>query len=156
MNAGLAFGAIRNLLQSEVWLSHTWQVIGQVETIMNSAKDAGNWRARLRDHGRREYLRPFSGCACERMLQEVDQFATLTSDNPNQKVNVEDIARHWFRAAQAIGGRCSPPGEDKGFEAARHRVLKGDGIAQMNHLRAVASRRAEAEERHMLVLREDG
>ncbi len=152
MNAFLAFGAIRDLLQSEVWLSHTWQVISQLETIMNSAKDAETGVRGYVITGDAKYLKPFLDARVNVLLQ-IDQLASLTSDNPNQKVNVDELrATVTERLKQLDGGIATR--RDQGFEAARDRVLKGDGIMQMNHLRAVASR-AQAEERHMLVLREE-
>ncbi len=152
INAGLAFGAIHNLLQSEFWLSHTWQVIGQVETIMGSAKDLETGVRGYVITGELEYLRPYQD-ARSRIFQEVDQFATLTSDNVRQKPNAEDMrALVQQRVTQLEGGVTLR--RDKGFEAARQRVLAGNGIAQMTELRAIAGR-AEAEERRLLVIRID-
>ncbi len=152
LNAFLAFGAIRDLLQSEFWLSHTWRVISQLEIVMGSAKDAETGVRGYVITGDDKYLKPFL-YARSNVLLQIDEFAALTADNPNQKKNVDEFrATATERLAQLDGGVAVR--RDQGFEAARDRVLKGDGIAQMNQLRAIASR-AQAEERRMLVIRED-
>ncbi len=151
MNAFFAVGAIRELLESETWLSHTWQVIGQLETIMSSAKDAETGVRGYVITGDGKYLAPFVYARTD-ILRQIDQFAALTADNPNQNGNVDELrATAVERLSQLNEGVAIR--RDKGFDAARARVLQGDGMAQMNHLRAVANQ-AQAEERRLLVVRE--
>ncbi len=151
VDAMLAFGAIHNLLQSEFWLSHTWQVIGQVETIMGSTKDLETGVRGYVITGNPIYLNPYVDARAE-ILQQIDQLARLTSDNINQVRNVDEMRTLvQQRLAQLDGGITTRRNE--GFEAARQRVLQGTGIAQMMQLRTIAARE-EAEEDRLLTIRE--
>ncbi len=152
VNAFLAFGAIHNLLQSEFWLSHTWQVIGQIRTIIGSANDAETGAGGFVLTGDGKYLNSFLEARAN-LLKQVEEFAKLTADNPNQKQNANDLrAIVSQRLAQLDDG--AQMRRDRDFDAARLSGLKSNGFAQMTHLRAVASR-AEDEERRLLVIRED-
>lgn len=151
INAFFAFGAIRNLLQSEFWLSHTWQVIGTLDQMMSSAKDAETGVRGYVITGDAKYLQPYLD-ARSGVLIDIQEFATLTADNPNQKGNADELRATVVQRLQQLEGGVQIR-RDEGFEAARARVLKGDGLLQMTHLRAVANR-AEAEERRLLVIRE--
>ena len=104
LNAFLAFGAIRDLLQSEFWLSHTWRVISQLEIVMGSAKDAETGVRGYVITGDDKYLKPFLYARANVLLQ-IDEFAALTADNPNQKKNVDEFrATATERLAQLDGG----------------------------------------------------
>ncbi len=150
VNAFFAFAAVHSLLQSEYWLSHTWQVIGQVEAVMNSATEAETGVRGYVITGDGQYLHPFLD-ARSRIVKQTDEFASLTADNPGQKVNANNMRTVVQSRLKRLQGGVDVRRE-KGFEAARARVLQGDGLAEMTHLHAIAAE-AEAEERRLLTLR---
>ncbi len=151
LNSGFAFASIHNLLRSAYWLSHTWQVIGQMENIMSATKDAETGVRGYVITGDVAYLQPYL-IARGSILQQVDHLASLTSDNINQKATIGTLrVRVEQRLDQLQGGVDIR--RNLGFEAARNRVLTGDGKAQMTELRSIASS-LEAEEMRLLALRQ--
>ena len=151
VNAGFAFASIHNLLRSAYWLSHTWQVIGQVERIMGSVKDAETGVRGYVITGENTYLQNYS-TARSTIFSQVDEFATLTSDNVNQRANADDLRRLvQARLTQLEGG--VEVRRTQGFEAARIRVLAGTGLAQMTEIRRIATV-TEAEELRLLTIRQ--
>lgn len=151
VNAGFAVAAIHSLVRSANWLSHTWQVIGQTERIMGSAKDAETGVRGFVITGDPAYLRSYLA-ARSTIFSEVDEFARLTSDNINQKANADNLREQVQQRLTQLQGGVETR-RDKGFEAARDRVLTGEGLAQMTKLRAIASD-VEEEEMRLLGLRE--
>ncbi len=151
VNAGFAVAAIHNLVRSANWLSHTWQVIGQTERIMGSAKDAETGVRGFVITGDPAYLQSYNA-ARSTIGSEVDEFERLTSDNINQKESADNLRDQvQQRLAQLQGG--VEIRRERGFEAARDRVLTGEGLAQMRKLRGIASG-IESEEMRLLALRE--
>ena len=90
VNAWLAFGAVNSLLKSEYWVEHTWHVIVQVERIVGSAKDAETGVRGYFVTGKESYLEPYL-TAQKELPAELDQFESLTADNPAQQANLQQL-----------------------------------------------------------------
>src|ERR1700735_1040234 len=84
VNAWFAFRAVNELLASEGWVEHTWEVINQVERIMGSAKDAETGTRGFLITGDETYLQPYRQ-ALQDLPAELDRFESLTRDSPSQQ-----------------------------------------------------------------------
>lgn len=152
LNGWFAFAAVRSLLRSETWLAHTWQVIGQIEGIINSTTDAESAARSYLIMGDEQSLRPFIKARGE-VLHQVDEVAALTSDNLHQKPNVNairDVIEQRFAMLQgSVDARRT-----HGYDAARSLVISGNGLGESTRLRDIANQ-MEAEERRLLAIREE-
>ena len=151
VNAGFAFAAIQSLLRSASWLSHTWQAIGQTESIMSSVRDG---EAGVRGYiitGNTQYLKGYL-TARGTIQSQVEAFARLTADNIKQKANVDNLRLHIGRRMEQLQTAVEIR-RDQGFEAARDRALAGNGLAETDNLRVIAAD-IESEELRLLSLRQ--
>ena len=149
-NAWFAFRSVQELLDSEHWVEHTWQVINQVERIMSSAVDAetGNRGFLLTDDP--SYLAPYTG-AVHDLPAELDRFTSLTSDNPSQQTRVTELRAVLEQRLELLerGIELRRSGNANGVEAL---VVSGTGKTNMDHVRSIADQ-MEGEERRLLAVR---
>jgi signal transduction histidine kinase len=149
-NAWFAFSAVDELLQSEYWVEHTWQVINQVERIMGSAKDAETGSRGFLLTGDEAYLAPYVSGTRE-LPVEIEAFRKLTSDNPVQQQRITEmeavLEQRLALLAQGVAKRRS---QDPDVVA--NIVLTGTGKVQMDRLRQMADV-MEADERRLLATR---
>lgn len=152
LNAWFAFAAVRSLLRSEMWRAHTWQVVGQIESMLNSATDAENAARGYLIMGDERALQPYTLARAD-VMRQMDEVASLTADNLHQKPNmdaVSDVMEQRFAMLQgSIDARRS-----HGYDAARALIVSGNGLGEITRLREVADR-MEAEERRLLTIREE-
>ncbi len=149
-NAWFAFRSIHVLLDNEQWVQHTWQVIYQVERIMGSAKDAETGNRGFLITGDETYLEPYS-LALTELPRELDQFGTLTADNPAQG---EHLAEMRAVLTQRLGLLYEgiEQRRTRSADTVRIMTISGTGKTEMDHLRQIADA-GEAEERRLLALR---
>ena len=89
-NAWFAFRSVQELLDSEHWVEHTWQVINQVERIMSSAVDAETGNRGFLHH--RTPLLPRSvHLRGPRLPAELDNFACSHPITPSQQTRVTEM-----------------------------------------------------------------
>jgi signal transduction histidine kinase len=152
LNTWFAVSAVRSLLDSESWLAHTWEVIGQNEHLMLTLTNAESSARGFMITGREESLVNFQS-ASRSLPEDIQHFKDLSADNPVQQANINDagplIRNRMLMLQQVIGVR-----QNSGFEAAQAVALNGLGTAEMDKLRAVIAR-MDAEERRLLVNRAD-
>ena len=150
LNTAIAMHALATLDASQHWVEHTWEVMGQVERIMGSAKDAETGARGFLITNEPEYLAPYTSGTRE-LPDELDRFALLTQDNPTQVRNLSMmravVAERLDLLRQGLGMKTN--GEESSLQAL---VLSGTGKAQMDHLRSLADA-MEAEEHRLLILR---
>ena len=150
LNTWFAVEAVRSLLESESWLSHTWEVVGQEQQILATITTAESSARSFVITANENFLQPFKDS--ERLLpQQIEEFDRLTTDNPLQKANVKDlraiVGRRMLSLTQAIEVRRS-----RGFEAASALVATGVGQGEMEQARTVLAS-IDAEEHRLLVNR---
>src|SRR5665213_2920663 len=147
VNAAFAFRAVNELLTSEQWVEHTWQVINQTERIMSSAKDAETGNRGYLITGDENYLQPYNQ-ALHDLPIELAAFRSLTSDNQvqQQRINQVQAILDQRLALLKEGNDLRNAGSS---EAVHAFILNGTGKLQMDHLRAIADD-MEDDERHLL------
>ena len=152
LNTWFAVSAVRSLLESETWLAHTWEVIGQNERLLATVTNAESSARGFIITGRSESLTNFQS-ASRSLPQDIQRFKDLTADNPVQQANI-NTADPLIRDRMTMLQQVIAVRQDSGFEAAQTMASNGLGTTQMDKLRA-AMARIDAEERRLLVNRAD-
>lgn len=149
-NAWWAFRAVSDLLESHHWVEHTWQVIGQVETIMGSAKDAETGTRGFLLTGDPQYLAPYND-AVKELPGELEKFRHETIDNSSQTRRLDDM-RALLEQRMAI--LTAEVGARRGGsqDAVQTLMRAGTGKAEMDHVRRIADE-MESEEQRLLAVR---
>ncbi len=149
-NTLLAFHSIQVLVDGEAWVTHTWQVIGQIDEVMAAVGKAGTGNLRFLLSGDEKDLQSFRTSQAE-LPGELDTLQTLTADNPvQQRATGELRAAIRERLERLQTDIDSRRRADLGVERAL--ALNESGGAQMDYLRSIG-KRMEAEERRLLDIR---
>lgn len=150
LNTWFAVSAIQSLLESEAWLAHTWEVIGQNQrmlvTLTNAESDARGFIIT----GLQSSLVSFHD-AEHSLPEDIRHFKDLTTDNPVQQANIEDAApliNNRMRTLQQV----IETRQKSGFEAALSLAATQLETSQSDKLRTLGAR-MDAEERRLLVNR---
>ena len=152
MNTWFAVLAVRSLLDSEAWLAHTWEVIGQEEKLMLSVTNAETSARSFVITGREDFLAPYNDA--ERTLPgDIQHFKDLTVDNPIQQSNIEE-ARAVINRRMTMLRQGSDARRAGGFDAAASLVSSGIGTTEMEKLRVLIAQ-MDGEERRLLLNRAD-
>ena len=137
--------------QNQKWVSHTYQVLGGLSTVLSSLKDAETGQRGYLITGKDDYLQPYLD-AKGRVGGEIDAVAKLTSDNPKQQQNIATlrplVTAKFEEMQSTIDLRRSAD-----FSAAQAVVLQNKGKAVMDQIRATLSTMDEME-RSLLGVRE--
>ncbi len=148
LNTWFAIAATRSLLQSESWLAHTWEVIGQDNYIMAEVTTAESSTRGFLITGSQPLLQPYQ--AVEGSLgRDIQRLRDLTSDNPVQQKNGAEMAvlaaRRMSVLRDVIHARIT-----LGFEGAQALASQGRGAREMERLRAVSTAVVSEEQRLLL------
>jgi signal transduction histidine kinase len=152
LNTWLAFRSIQVLVNSEYWVQHTLEVIGEIDRIMGSARDAETGTRGYVITGDPDYLEPYTN-ALRELPGELEKFGTLTQDNPYQKARLLDFREVLDDRLQLLAEGVERRRSGMSMEQLRETVHRGTGKAQMDHLRHLADE-MEGEERRLLEIRE--
>ena len=151
LNTWFAVASVRTLSQSEFWLSHTWQVIGQVESILASMRGADSSASGFVITGDAYRLSSFY-LSRQQVGPQIEQFKRLSRDNPRQRAHAEELEKavkdRFSLLDQVIAARKS------GGSDAAASLLMNHGDAGIPHLRALAEA-IQDEERRLLAIREE-
>lgn len=151
LNTWFAFASLRTLSQSEFWLSHTWQVIGEVEAILASVREA--------DASARGYvitsdpkLLTSYYLARQQVGPQLGAFATLAGDNPNQLARLQQM-QQLVRDRFNLLDRIIEAQKTGGVTAAATIMSGSSGVEGRRRLFALAESMQD-EERRLLAVRE--
>ncbi len=139
----LAYRNTGTLEHNSNMVNHTYQVVGAVEEVTGTLKDAETGQRGYLITGEDRYLEPYQNAkaAIDAKIQAV---ATLTSDNPAQQQRIADlrplVAAKFAELQQTIDLR-----RGQGFEAARAVVLTDQGKTVMDQIRAKLAELTDAE-----------
>ena len=121
----VAFRGTQSLVSNQDDVSHTHEVLGGLELIVGSLKDAETGQRGFLITGEERYLEPYdNGIAV--IDEHIATVQSLTSDNPAQQARIEElkpfVAEKLAELEDTITLR-----RDTGFEAAREVVLTDAG-----------------------------
>jgi PAS domain S-box-containing protein len=142
--AGLLYRNGRSFIDASEWVSHTHEVLGELEATLSAVAEAQTAARGYIITGQAAFLEPYQAAALEAHAN-LDRLKSLTSDNPSQQRRLamleSAVAEKLDSLQQNIDLR-----KQKGFEAAQQRVATGVGTKQMNQVRALISEMKQEEQ----------
>jgi signal transduction histidine kinase/DNA-binding response OmpR family regulator len=142
--AGLLYRNTRGFIEASQWVSHTHEVLAELEGTLSSVADAQTATRGYIITGQEAFLQPYQAAA-PAVRAHVDRLKSLTADNPDQQRRVAmlggAVAEKLDSLQENIDAR-----RQKGFEVARQRVATGIGTKQMNAVRVIVSEMKQEEE----------
>ncbi|MFY9558786.1 MAG: CHASE3 domain-containing protein [Terriglobales bacterium] len=141
--AGLLYRNGRSFIEASQWVSHTHEVLTELEATPSALDEAQTSMRGYVITGQEIFLEPYQG-AVSALRAHLNRLKSLTSDNPHQQRRIAmletAVAEAFDFDQQNIDLR-----KQKGFEAAQQRVATGIGIKQMNQVRAIISEMKQEE-----------
>jgi signal transduction histidine kinase len=150
LNTWFAVEAVRSLLDSEAWLAHTWEVIGQEKEILASITTAESSARAYVITGNEASLGPYHAIQ-DLVPKQVDQFQALTLDNPIQQALIAQMRLVAGRRMASLQAGIDLR-RDSGFDAAKAKMSTGVGSADMERARELINQ-MDAEEHRLLTNR---
>jgi len=142
--AGLLYRNGRSFIEASEWVSHTHEVLGELEATLSAVAEAQTAARGYIITGQEAFLEPYRAAAPE-VRANLDRLKSLTADNPRQQGRLaileNAVAEEFDLLQQDIDLR-----KQKGFEAAQRRVATGIGTQQMNHVRTIVSEMKQEEQ----------
>ena len=142
--AGLLYRNARGFIEASQWVSHTHEVLEELEVTLSSVADAQTATRGYIITGQEAFLEPYQSAA-PGVRTHVDRLKSLTADNPDQQRRVamlrSTVAEKLDSLQEDIDSR-----RQKGYESARQRVATGIGNKQMDAVRVIVSEMKQAEE----------
>lgn len=133
VNAIVSYGSISQLIENERLVSHTHQVIGELESMFSTVKDAETGQRGYLLTGEPQYLEPYQ-TAIAQIKDKVTTLQNLTADNQRQQKRIADlqplIAQKLVELEQTIKLR-----QEQGFAAAVAIVRTDQGKNIMDGIR---------------------
>lgn len=142
-NAWLANTNLSTVAESREWVSHTHQVVGEVNASLSALMDAETGLRGYLLTGNESYTEPYRAGirAAERHL---DSVRTLTRDNPNQQVRVMEFDRTLHEKIGEMDAVIRI-NRTEGSNAALARFLNGGGVKLLDRMRVLSESMTRAE-----------
>jgi len=90
LNAATSYRNTLKLLENERWVSHTHEVLTELETTLSTLKDAETGQRGYLLTGEERYLEPYHS-AIARINEQVVELQQLTADNNRQQQRIRDL-----------------------------------------------------------------
>lgn len=146
-NAVVSLYNIRKLIENERNVSHSHQVITELEVTLSTLKDAETGQRGYLITGDDKYLQPYRS-AISNITKNINSLKKLTADNPSQQQKIstleQAIATKLAELENTIKLR-----REKGFPAAEQVVRTNVGRQIMDNIRALVAE-MESEENRLL------
>ena len=138
IDAVLALHNIREVAISVQWVSHTHEVLGQVEQVLSTLKDAENGQRGYLLAGERPYLEPYEQ-AVARFPAQITRLRQLTIDNPPQTAHVLKLeqlaAERLAELRQGLERFQAETDKSRATQLSRQYLLRGEGKRLMDLVR---------------------
>ena len=138
IDAVLALHNIREVAISVQWVSHTHEVLGQVEQVLSTLKDAENGQRGYLLTGERPYLEPYEQ-AVARFPAQITRLRQLTIDNPPQTAHVLKLeqlaAERLAELRQGLERFQAETDKSRATQLSRQYLLRGEGKRLMDLVR---------------------
>jgi PAS domain S-box-containing protein len=138
IDAALTLHHIREVATSVQWVSHTHEVLGQLERVVSTLKDAETGQRGYLLTGERAYLEPYEQAAV-RLRGQLEQLRQLTMDNPPQTAHVlklEQLAADWMTVLrQGLDRFQAESDKSRALQLSRQYLLQGEGKHAMDLIR---------------------
>ncbi|MBD2777619.1 sensor histidine kinase [Iningainema tapete] len=144
-NAIVSLYNIRRLIENERSVSHSHQVIAELEVTLSTLKDAETGQRGYLITGDDKYLQPYRS-AISNITKNINSLKKLTTDNPNQQRKIstleQAIATKLAELENTIKLR-----REQGFTAAEQVVRTDVGRQIMDNIRALVASMENEENR---------
>jgi two-component system sensor kinase FixL len=131
----LLFDDARKVTETANWVTHTYEVISEIEIVRSRLADAESAQRGHIITGHHDFLKTYEE-AIAVLSPEVQRIIDLTADNPAQHAratHLESLVQDRLATlAEAVKLR-----NEQGFEPAQDFVLNGKGKEQMDKIRAL-------------------
>jgi PAS domain S-box-containing protein len=138
IDAVLTLHHIREVATSVQWVSHTHEVLGQLEQVVSTLKDAETGQRGYLLTGERAYLDPYDQ-AVARLRGQLERLRQLTIDNPPQTAHVlklEQLAADRLTVLrQELERFRAEPDKNRALQLSRQFLLQGEGKHAMDLIR---------------------
>jgi PAS domain S-box-containing protein len=134
----------RSFIESSEWVSHTHEVLAELETTLSTLAEAQTATRGFIITGQEAFLEPYRGAA-PAVRAQLDRLKWLTSDNPDQQRRVALLEKAVSEKLDSLQQNIDLR-KQKGFEAAQQRVATGIGTQQMNRVRTLISEMKQEED----------
>ncbi|MFB9447001.1 methyl-accepting chemotaxis protein [Dactylosporangium vinaceum] len=133
----VAYLSVDSLVATNGKVKHTYEVLGQVEALNSSIKDAETGQRGYVITGEDAYLDPYAK-ALPQVDAEQAKLRSLTADNPRQQQRLDQLAP-LITARLASLKKVIDTRRAEGFEAAQKIVLTNAGKALMDQIRTLTA-----------------
>jgi len=138
VDAVLTLHNIREVATGVQWVSHTHEVLGHLEQVVSTLKDAETGQRGYLLTGERVYLEPYEQ-ALARIPGRFEQLRQLTIDNPPQTAHVLKLeqltAERLAVLRQGIERFQAEPDKSRALALSRQYLLQGEGKRLMDLVR---------------------
>lgn len=148
-NAWVAHNSVRQLTDSQRWVTHTYEILREVETDVSLAKDVETGARGYVITSNPEFLEPYNAARIK-VKNKLEPLYSMTRDNPVQQKRVIELASLIDRKLRASARQIALVDAGRRSEAARL-IAAGEGKAAMDAVRGKAGELRAEEERNLKV-----
>ncbi len=134
-NALLLYISFTDMHRQTKWVSHTYEVIGELEGVISDLKDIQSSQRGFAITGQDDYLTPYS-IAISKLEKRLDLLEGLLSDNPAQQERLAALAKNARERAK-IATDVIGIMREKGQPAAFAAIKAGHGKHVMDGIRVL-------------------
>ncbi len=138
VDAVLTLHNIREVATGVQWVSHTHEVLSEIEQAMSTLKDAETGQRGYLLTGERPYLEPYEQ-ALPRLRGQLERLRALTIDNPPQTAHVLKLeqltAERLAVLQQGVDRFQAEPDKSRALALSRQYLLQGEGKRVMDLVR---------------------
>src|SRR5438445_6599739 len=142
--SGLSYRNGRGFVETSEWVSHTHEVLQELEATLAAVANAQTTVRGYIITGEDTFLEPYH-TAVREVREHLRRLRFLTADNPVQQRRLAALERVITEKLDSLQTNINLRRE-QGFETARQRVASGVGIKQMDQVRALIADMKHEEE----------
>ncbi len=137
INAAVSYFNTQRLIENNRWVTHTYQVVAQLDTELSFAQDVETGARGYIITGQEEFLQPYT-TGVKGLRDHLTALSTLVRDNPQQLARVA-ILEKQLETRMAIARRNIDVRRVRGALAAERDVSNGQGKRAMDAIRATVA-----------------
>ena len=144
INTYIAYNSVQQLRGTESWVTHTYEVLREIETDVSLAKDVETGTRGYVITANRTFLEPYDK-ASEKVKNKLEPLYSMVRDNPPQQKRVLELAELVNAKLRSSNRQIQLVNQGKKAEAQKL-VAGGEGEAAMDAVRAKAAEMRDVEE----------
>ena len=135
--AGQLYRNGRSFIEASAWVSHTHEVLGELEATLSAVAEAQTATRGYIITGQEVSLEPYQAAALG-VRANLERLKSLTSDNPSQQRRLAILESVVAEKLDSLQQNVTLR-KQKGFAAAQQREASGIGTKQLDQVRAIIS-----------------